>query len=531
MLVNGRIHTMDARSTVASAVTLRNGRIAEVRSGPPPRQVPGVQVIDLRGRTVVPGLVESHLHGLELGLRAGAHTPLLENTTSIREVQEVLAAHSKNVPEGQWVTAMGAWHPNQWAERRHPTLAELDEAVPNHPVLLFERFTGPAATNTRGKRFFDAADAAAPVHPDYQPVRVSGPGAIAASTAKGGPATSALYLLRRLQTFDEKLRNSLGAMAYSTSLGLTAWLDKSTIYSLGPLHPSQGLAGLDPYRIYDPWNALHREGRLSIRVQFDFISSETDPELSMLNERLRNQLPFFGDDMLRTGGIGEWAAPLASGAPWRAAQRLVARAGWRNDNTAGTVMALRQVVDEYEAVNRETDITGLRWTVNLTGREVDVSLLTRLQALGCGVQVSANNWVTSTDAATVAGPPFRTIAEHGIRKVLFSNAAHIAPLNPWLHLYYATTGVNSFGAQVNPGQHLTREQALRLYTREKGWFLRMEDKIGSIEPGRLADLVVLDRDFFSVPDADIKKIRSVLTLVGGRIVHRSPDVDTPTGGN
>jgi hypothetical protein len=202
----------------------------------------------------------------------------------------------------------------------------------------------------------------------------------------------------------------------------------------------------------------------------------------------------------------------------------VAQAGWRNDNTAGNMMALRQIVEEYEAVNKEIDITGLRWNANLTGRDVDVDLLTRLNALGCSVQTCANTWVTSTDPAVVAGPPFKTIAEHGIRTVLFSNAAHIAPLNPWLHIYYATTGVNSFGAQVNPGQHLTRQEALRLYTREKGWFLRMEDKIGSIEPNKFADLTVLDRDYFSVPDVEIKKISSVLTIVGGKIVHETAGV-------
>ena len=129
---------MDARNTVAGTVTIRNGRIAAV-GGAAPRNAardaaPGTRVIDLRGQTVVPGLIESHVHGLELGLRAGNHTPVLENATSIREVQEALAAHARTVPEGQWVTSMGAWHPNQWAERRHPTLQELDEAVPNRPL-------------------------------------------------------------------------------------------------------------------------------------------------------------------------------------------------------------------------------------------------------------------------------------------------------------------------------------------------------------------------------------------------------------
>jgi len=102
---------------------------------------------------------------------------------------------------------------------------------------------------------------------------------------------------------------------------------------------------------------------------------------------------------------------------------------------------------------------------------------------------------------------------------MHGDGVHIAPLNPWLHIYYAVTGVNSFGAQVNPNQLLTRQEALRLFTRENSWFLRMEDRIGSIEAGKLADLVVLDRDYFAVPEVQIKQIKSLLTIVDGRIVH------------
>jgi hypothetical protein len=96
---------------------------------------------------------------------------------------------------------------------------------------------------------------------------------------------------------------------------------------------------------------------------------------------------------------------------------------------------------------------------------------------------------------------------------------HIAPLNPWLHIYFAVTGINSFGARVNADQQITRQEALRLFTRDNSWFLRMEDKVGTIEPGKLADLVVLNRDYFAVPEAEIRQIRAVLTVVNGRIVH------------
>jgi predicted amidohydrolase YtcJ len=321
-----------------------------------------------------------------------------------------------------------------------------------------------------------------------------------------------------MQTFEDKRRSTLDAMAYSASVGLTAHLDEVLFPTPGPLHPSQVLSNLDQYRMYDSWLALHREGRTSVRLQMNFLQNQSDPALPELKERLRNQFPFFGDDMLMTGAIGEWAAPLASGAVWREAQRLVAQAGWRNENSVQDLAALTQVVEAYEAVNKEFDITGKRWVVHHVP-VVTADLLTRLKALGCGVEMGAFRWVTSNDAKTVIGPPFRTIVDHGIQAGIHGDGAHIAPLNPWPHIYFAVTGVNSFGDRVNGDQQLTRQEALRLFTKGNSWFLRMEEKIGTVEDGKLADLVVLDRDYFTVPEADIRKIRSVLTIVDGRIVH------------
>ena len=517
-LTNGRIHTMDARNTIARAVLIRNGRFVAVGDRVPTDR--DTRVIDLRGRTAVPGLIEAHVHIVSLANRPGYHT-ILENTASIREIQEALAARRKDVPEGQWITSMGGWHPNQWAERRRPTLRELDEAVSDRPVLLYERFTGPCVTNSAGKKLFDALDAGPPAHPDIKPVNAAADGSIAAAGfAGGGPSASALFHLRRLQTFDDKKRSTLDAMAYSANVGLTAHLDQVLFPTPGPLHPNQILSNLDQYRMYDSWLALHREGKTSIRLQMNFLQNQTDPNLPELKERLRNQFQFFGDDMVMTGSIGEWAAPLGAGAVWREAQRLVARAGWRNENSVQDLAGLTQVVNEYEAVNKEFDITRLRWMVHHVP-VVTRDLLSRLQALGCGVQMGAFRWVTSTDPKVIVGAPFRTIVDHGIQAGMHGDGVHIAPLNPWLHIYFATTGVNSFGDRVNGDQQITRQEALRLFTSGNSWFLRMEDKVGSIEPGKLADLVVLNKDYFSVPDVEIKQIRSAMTVVNGTIVHNA----------
>ena len=197
---------------------------------------------------------------------------------------------------------------------------------------------------------------------------------------------------------------------------------------------------------------------------------------------------------------------------------FVGQAGWRNENSVGSLADLTQVVEAYEAVNKEFDITNLRWMVHHVP-VVNTDLLTRLQRLGCGVQMAAFRWVTSSDPKVVVGPPFRTIVDHGIQVGIHGDGVHIAPLNPWLQIYFATTGVNSFGARVNGDQQITRQEALRLFTRGNSWFLRMENKIGSIEAGKLADLAVLNKDYFAASDEEIRQIRSVLTIVNGKVVH------------
>lgn len=514
-LVNGRVHTMDRRNSVAEAVLIEDGVFVDVG-----RKVDtgGARVVDLRGRMVVPGLVEPHIHSVSLANRPGYHT-ILENTTSIREVQDALRARRRaGVPSGQWVTSMGGFHVNQWAEHRMPTLAELDAAVPDRPVFLYTRFTGPCATNTLGKAYFDAVDAGPKPHPAYVSVNTAADGAIAEGGFAGGASNSALYLLRTLQTYADKLRGAQDMMAYSVSVGLTSHLDQVLFPTPGPLSPTQVLSNLDHYRMYDALLDLHRQGRLIIRLQTNFLHNQADPNLPELKARLRNSFQFFGDDMMMTGSIGEWAAPLSAGAAWVEAQRLVAQAGWRNENSVQNLAGLNQVVDEWERVNARYDITKLRWMVHHVP-QVTTDLLTRLKNLGAAVQMAGYRWVASGPNDTNVGPQFRTIVDHGIQVGLHGDGVHIAPLNPWPHIYYAVTGRNSFGAQVNAGQQLTRQEALRLFTIGNSWFLRMEDRIGSIEEGKLADAVVLDRDYFTVRDEDIRRIRAELTIVDGRVVH------------
>ena len=539
VFVNGRIHTMDAGNSIVSSVTVKDGRFTAVGNGAH-AQGPGVRVINLEGRTVVPGIIESHTHFVSLANRPGYHVAQWELASNIAEVLELLAARRRDVPPGQFITAMGAGTPRMFAELRLPTLAEIDSAVPDRPVFLYQGGGGPARTNTLGKQFFESATA-----PLAGPCVVGADGSLT-TVAGVNHANRALYHLRIRQTFEDKKRSALDAQAFSASVGITAVLDQTLVAvatgtldpaSLDP-QPTHPLFTLNHYRMYDAWLALHREGRSFIRLQINFLHNQPfipalgdlDHQLPELRERLKNQLFFFGDDMVRTGAIGEWAAPFATPsspdnyAVWYESQRLVAKAGWRNENAqAGTPTssaAIEQVVSTYEAMDREFGIKNLRWGLQHAAFATP-DHLARLKALNCGVSMSGFTWLNGVPRADglPLGPLYPQIIASGIPAGLHEDGVHIAPHNPWFAMHYATTGLNVLGQQINPGQQISRQQALYAYTRANAWYLNRENDLGSIEVGKLADLVVLDRDYFSVSDTDMRRTRPVLTVVDGEIVY------------
>lgn len=532
LLVNGNIHTMDDRDSVVSTIGIHDGRFVRETEIDTSR----VRVIDLRGKTVVPGLIESHTHFISLANRPGYHVAEWELASSVAGVLEALKARrARGVPQGQFITAMGAGAPRMFAEQRLPTLAELDSAVPDRPVFLYAGGGGPARTNTLGKQFFESATG-----PLAGPVTVAADGTIAGGTPN--MANRALYHLRIRQTFDDKKRSALDAMAYSAAVGVTANLDqvlpaKATgtqdPASLEP-QPTDALFNLNHFRMYDAWLALHQEDKAFIRLQMNFLHNQgyiaalgdLDHQLPELRERLKNTQQFFGDDLVRTGGIGEWGAPFAAPsnadgyAVWYEAQRLIAKARWRNENAQAANPNIETVIQAYEAMDAEFGIKDLRWGLHHVEQATSAQIA-RLKALNCSVSLSGFKWLGSTPRADglPVGPMFADVVASGIHAGMHEDGIHIAPHNPWFALHYATTGLNVLGQQINPGQQISRKQALRAYTRENAWFLNRENDMGSIEAGKFGDLVVLDRDYFSVSAEEMRQTKSVMTVVGGKVVH------------
>lgn len=511
-LINGRIHTMDAQNRIVSEATIQAGKFVAV--GAPAQSLdPCTQTIDLQGRTVVPGLIDNHNHIILLGLRPGFDTRL-ETAASIADVQATIRARARNVPKGGFITAMGGWNQVQFAEKRLPTLAELDAAAPDHPVIVYQAFTGPAATNTLGRQFFATKG-----------VAVSDTGAIAANA----PSVAALNALRNVQTFEDKVRGTTDAFRYAASVGLTTNVDMGAFIPPGleniqDSFTFDGLATANPFTMYDAATELHRTGTLPTRLRIFFLSMDTRADYPMLGQRLRNNFLGFGDDMMKLSGVGEFATnwPLfgqVTAPPnYEAALQFVAKQGWAFQQHSLSLAEDQLTAATFEKVNAVTPVADLRWSAAHIPR-IDQATIDRFKKIGAGLAIHPFEYLAG---GPNAGPPTRTILASGIHAGAGSDAAQISTLNPWLMIYYMVTGKNSSGQLINDGQQISRHDALRLYTAANGWFLKEEATLGTIEAGKLGDLVMLDADYFdpaAVSDEKIKSIKSLLTVVGGKVVH------------
>jgi hypothetical protein len=343
-----------------------------------------------------------------------------------------------------------------------------------------------------------------------------------------------LFLLRQMQTRDSLLQGLQDAMAFAAGVGVTTHLDQGGFPAA--LNSTDGAAHFDRYRAYDSLRVLYHEGKLINRIWLNFLHLEVDPQTPELKARLLNVFNDFGDDRVRMLGIGEFTAGPLIGYPgtpqWLNGTRLVASAQWRNENHSLNIAndwvriidGWQTVHDEMVAAGNPDGIRKLRWVLAHVP-VITPEYLQKLKKLGGGISVvGAWRWLTGSAAAN--GPPFRTILASGIPVGMSSDGMQISVMSPWVNLYYVVTGRNARGLLINAGQTLGRNDALRLYTADNGWFLNAEDKLGTIEPGKYADLVVLSADYFSeraVPDEKIKDLHSVLTIVGGEVVHDDLD--------
>jgi predicted amidohydrolase YtcJ len=485
--VNGRIHTLDRHDTVVDSVLVREGRFVKVGGV---RDFGDADVVNLRGRTVIPGIVDNHVHFIRIGNAVGHDERRLETAFTVAAAQQLIFERSKRVPEGQFITALAGIVRRQFAEGRFPNLAELDAAAPRHPVLISELAFGQA--NTRGR---DALRALG--------VSVNDDGTMANHA-------SAYTALSAFLTTESRKAQLLEAQKYALEVGLTTVMD---------MHGSTPGAGfMDRITGHDFYLELVREDKLNIRTRV-FFPEQTD--LTLLSAILDNRWREFGDAMHRTVGIGEWAP--RGGTTYQEALRRIGERGWLYHQhliSAAEIQAHLDAIAAYRAANPTLPSPAdLHWNLGHVG---DITEAQVRQANDLGIGIAPHPWRYLTGNG--GGPNSRMILELATVPVGSGlDGARVAPLNPWTGLYYQTTGRNSAGVEVAAADKISRTDALRWWCgAQQGWFTKEDKTLGGIAPGRYADLVVLKADVFdtsAVPDDKLRNMTSVMTMVDGDIVH------------
>ena len=504
ILTNGKIHTMDECGTVVSSVSIENGRVAAVGDDIRPRG-PDAQIIDLGGRTAIPGLIDNHIHFLRTGLLPGHDMRRLETAFTIDEALAVVSDQAQRSPAGELLSAIGGIHPHQFAEKRYPTLSELDDAAPGNPVYLSISNWGPGATNSPGRNLL--RNLGAPVGAD-------------GTVAHGEDTVAVWERLCAAHSREDTVRQTSRQMRAAAASGVTA------VYDMGGTIPSGGW--LDPARGYEPLLQLMRADQAPLRFRLFLPALDQEPALPQLTARLDNSFTEFGNDLVRIAGIGEWLIPMKlqqlQPLPdfYAKAARMVAERGWIYRQHLITLDEQKCHLRIWEEVNREFGLGDLRWSMeHCYGMDRDT--LNRAVDLGVGIGAHSSPYL-GDDPMPPGNPPFRMILDSGITAGGGSDGARISPMNPWVMLYYAVTGRNYAGRLINPDQTVSRREALRLWTSPQGWFCREEESLGGIAVGKFGDLAVLSDDYFdesAVSDGDIRRITSILTVLGGRIVHDS----------
>jgi predicted amidohydrolase YtcJ len=479
VLTNGKF--VDGRGTVASALSIRNGRITRV--GPEQKPAGDAAAIDLRGRTVIPGLFDSHVHYARAGVNPGYEARRIERAFSIAELQEAIASRAKTAPPGAFITCIGGWNHLQFAESRRPTKSDLDAAAPDHCVYISGTGgdTG-GITNRRGQALLSARG----VEIDDATGRVSAPDA-------------ALAALQAAQTADDRRRATADLNAHANTLGLTAVKNSGNLDDL------------------ELTLELWRRGTLTVRMRPTFpANSPADVETRVANN-FSQQGRAVGDDMFRVVGFGERVGGMnTTSDAFEPTARAVAKSGWLLEQHSLTPAENTFHLAALQSIAKDHSLKGLRWCL-IHANNISDSVLKALIDLGVGVLPHGSARYLGTTPN--AGPPFRRILDSGVIAGAGTDATNVAPLDPWLGLFYMTTGRNLAGQLTNDGQQVSRIEALRMFTAGTAFYTFDDQDLGSFEVGKYADLAVLSEDYLTVPEQRIRKIESVLTLVGGAVVH------------
>jgi predicted amidohydrolase YtcJ len=493
LITNGKILTVDAKFSTVQALAIKDGRIVARGTGAAMKRYagPATKIIDVRGATVIPGLIDNHFH-FTRAVERWHQQARFEGVGTRKEALAILAAKAASLRPGDWIMVQGGWTPRQFADAPGGfTLEELDGVAPRNPLFVQEGYATVYANSLALKAVgLDPRDGAK--RPATGLVSFQPPYALYDAM----PKASAAQLDRNLTDYMQEL-NAVGLTGVY-SLGQSPWLAARA--AKGPL----------PVRLWETLPVFAGDPAGAARAAKTIASSKPnqfDGQYGIFGLAEVLYQPFFD------------LAPRKD--PWPAAimdqyallATAAAKAGWSVHEHVINNSAVSDLLGTLEKVNKAQPIGKLRWQLDHV-YDISPANIARARKLGMGLGVHG--------AAMQAGVhmPLRKIADSGIVFGLGTDATIVSHYNPFVTLGWVVSGLDVGGNKVLD-ETLTRKEALIAHTRSNAYMFFQEKNLGSLEVGKQADLVVLDRDYMTVPAADIKRIRPTLTMVGGRIVFTS----------
>lgn len=522
ILTNGKIVTVDDQFHIVQSLASKGQRIMAIGSSADLEKLKGptTQVIDLQGRTVIPGLIDNHAHYM----RAAEYWPRevrLDGVTSHQRALELIRDKVRESKPGEWVVVLGGWSEEQFTDQpRGFTRNELDEIAPQNPVAL-QLFYFRVYANSPALKAMDI-DASTP---DPQNIKIDKDAQGQLTGALNGGASIGLLRSKLGQVAMEKaIDNARLIMADLNKMGITAFQD-------------QGGTGIHPNHI-KAFQLAHDRGQMTVRSFYNYYEEpKSAADVDDLLARMPSIKPFQGDDWFDLTGYGETlyfplhdALLSKATSPSAEAVQLWQRLGLglaKNGIHLNVHAQLRGSIEAFltamETINKEKPIRGLRWTFSHLDQARPEDL-ERMRRLNVYAQIHSRPTIQGGLMFKVHGdltydmPPLRMVQDSGVPWGLGSDATAVTPSNPFYTLWWAVTGKMVGGKEVLK-QTITREEALIAHTRANASFLFQEGNLGSLAPGKYADLLVLDRDYLMVPADEIKDIKPLLTMVGGKVVY------------
>lgn len=528
---NGDLHTVDRDNPRATAVAIKDGKFVAVGNDAEAMafRSDGTELVDLRGRTVIPGLNDSHLHLIRGGLNYNLELRW-EGVPSLADALRMLKVQAERTPAPQWVRVVGGWNEFQFAERRMPTLDEINRAAPDTPVFVLHLYDR-ALLNREALRVVGyTRDTPNPPGGEIQRdangeptgMLIARPNAmILYSTLAKGPALPIEYQINSTRQFMRELNR----------LGVTSAIDAGGGFQNYP----------DDYEVI---RELASNDQLTVRIAYNLFTQMPKEELADFQNWTTQVKPGDGDDFFRHNGAGEMLVFSAADfedflqprpdldpnmeADLEPVVRHLVEHRWPFRLHATYDESISRMLDVFEKVNRDIPFNGLPWFFD-HAETIKPRNIERVRALGGGIAIQDRMAFQGEyffdrygSKAAEQTPPIKRMLAEGVPVGAGTDATRVSSYNPWTSLYWLVSGKTVGGLELYPSG-LSRSVALELFTHGSAWFSSEQGKKGMLKVGQLADLAALSADYFSVEEEKIKWIESVLTVVGGKIVHAADE--------